>query len=141
MSSFKNNIALVGLVFLIVCIGVLLPVTQVNDGINKEGFALLEPGMYPLSVDSPLLSDTYDVKQNPGYDNMSAADIFVNYPQFPAKHCGTNNIRYWRRPTNGQCTPPGMCMGLYEATEPKIMPPADAPQGEPRVNYYVSHTN
>ena len=78
MSSFKNNIALVGLVFLIVCIGVLLPVTQVNDGINKEGFALLEPGMYPLSVDSPLLSDTYDVKQNPGYDNMSAADIFVN---------------------------------------------------------------
>lgn len=135
---FSNaGVAVVGFILLIICLGVVIPVTKIGDGVSKEGF--ISPGMYPSSMDNPLLSDTYKVKQNPGYDNMSASQIYVNYPQFPAKHCGTNNLQYWRRPTNGQCTPPGMCMGLYEATEPKIPPPPQAPQGVPRVNYYVSH--
>ena len=139
MLTVKAGITVVGLVLLIVCLGIIIPVTSIGDGVDKEGFAILSPGMYPKSVVVPILSDTYNVKQNPGYDNMSSSDIYVNYPQFPAKHCGTNNIRYWRRPTNGQCTPPGMCMGLYDATEPKITGSPAPPQGIPRVNYYVSH--
>ena len=139
MSSFRASITVIGIVFLMVTLGVILPITRIGDGVNQEGFAILSPGMYPKSLDQPVLSDTYKVKQNPGYDDMSASDIYVNYPQFPAKHCGTNNIRYWRRPTNGLCSPPGFCMGLYDATEPKIAPPPGVPNGIPRVNYYVSH--
>ena len=74
--------AVVGFVLLIICLGVVIPVTKIGDGVSKEGF--VSPGMYPSSVDNPLLSDTYNVKQNPGYDNMSASQIYVNYPQFPA---------------------------------------------------------
>jgi hypothetical protein len=139
MSSIKASVTVIGIVLLIVTLGVIIPIVRIGDGVNQEGFITLSPGMYPKSLDDPILSDTYKVKKDPGYDKMSSSDIFVNYPQFPAKHCGTNNIRYWRRPTNGLCSPPGFCMGLYDATEPKITPPPDAPNGTPRVNYYVSH--
>ena len=129
-----HSTGIVSLIMIFVILGVVLPlVTR-----NKEG---MEAGAYPQAVDNPILADSYKVKKDPGYDwSSSSSDIYVNYPRFPAKHCGTNNIRYWRRPTNGQCTPPGMCMGLYEATDQKIPPPPIGPSFSqiPRVNYYVS---
>ena len=136
MYSVKIGIVTVGLVLLLVSYGVIIPLLEVPDGIEQESFS--SPGIYPSAVDNPLLADSYNVKTNPGYDNNGASNIYVNYPRFPAKHCGTNNIKYWRRPTNGLCSPPGMCMGLYDATEPTIPTPPAAPNGEPRVNYYVS---
>ena len=105
---------------------------------RKEGFS---PGIYPLSMDTALLADWYKQNPNPRVDGYGAEEIFVNYPVFPAKHCGTNNLRYWRRPTNGKCTPPGMCMGLYEVTPQDIPGQPQAPSwSDPaiRVNYYES---
>ena len=128
-----HSTGLVSLIMIFVILGVVLPLMN-----NKEG---MSAGAYPQAVDNPILADTYKVKKHPGYDkHSSASNIFVNYPQFPAKHCGTNNIRYWRRPTNGQCSPPGMCLGLYDVTEPKIPPKPIGPAfGQtPRVNYYIS---
>lgn len=129
-----HSTGIVSLIMIFVILGVVLPLASRG----KEG---MTGGAYPQAVDNPILADAYRVKKDPGYDwASSASTIYVNYPTFPADHCGTNNIRYWRRPTNGQCTPPGMCMGIYEATEQKIPPPPIGPAfGQTtRVNYYIS---
>ena len=110
---------------------------------DKKVQETLIGGKYPYSVDNPLLAGWYDVYKHPKYDKNGATQIWVNYPQFNATHCTTNNIKYWRRPTNGQCTPPGMCMGLYKPTKQDIPPALPVPplypsDGNSRVNYYVS---
>ena len=68
MSSFRASITVIGIVFLMVTLGVIIPITRIGDGVNQEGFTILSPGMYPKSLDQPVLSDTYKVKQNPGHD-------------------------------------------------------------------------
>jgi hypothetical protein len=123
-----------GLVLLIAVAALITSLTK-----NKEGF--FSAGSYPCSVDGPLLIGSYKEKKDPGYNVKSTAEaIYPDYPDFPADHCGTNNIRYWRRPTNGTCSPPGFCRALYEDTEPVIPPPPNAPPftSVPRVNFYVA---
>ena len=124
-----NNILYIAFLLIVLYVSIII---QFN---YKEN---LTSGNYPNSVTKPLLDGVYKVKKNPGYDNSGSQDIYKNYPTFDSKHCGTNNIRYWRRPTNGQCTPTGMCMGLYDVTEPNIPPPPLPPKGTKRVNYFVS---
>lgn len=103
----------------------------------KERFSTIEAGNYPHVLDKPLLSDSYDLMDNPATSTHGASDIYVNYPVFPAGHCGTNNIRYWRRPTNGQCTPPELCMGLYKPTQQKMDKYSKIPEWDDyRVNFY-----
>ena len=126
----KYDMFYVALLFVVLCGSVIMQLSY------KEN---LTSGIYPDSVTRPLLYGVYTVKKNPHYDNSSSQDIYKNYPTFPSKHCGTNNIRYWRRPTNGQCTPAGMCMGLYDTTEPTIPSPLVPPKGTKRVNYFVSN--
>ncbi len=58
---------------------------------NKENFQNL--GKYPQSVDSPILSDTYNVKRNAGLSNNGAINIYKNYPVFSATSKINNNIR------------------------------------------------
>jgi len=124
---------------LIVLVAMLVLVIPAVLGAGKmtETFSA---GEYPCAVSQLPLADSYKTVADPGYTKNSVQDIFQNYPLFDAKHCGTNNIRYWRRPTNGLCTPPGMCGGLYETTEPVIPPQPSAPtwSQEPRVNFYVA---
>ena len=105
---------------------------------EKENFSNL--GKYPSSVETPLLADTYHVKKHPGLSKNNASDIYVNYPVFPATSINNNNIRFWRRPTNGKCTAPDICGGIYRRTEQTIPPHASPPawDGGIRVNYYDS---
>ncbi len=109
----------VGLLFfilvLIIGMGVIAP--TIRPGLTIEGFKT--PGDYPLSVDKPLLVGDYNLSLSPGITNRGSQDIYRDYPVFPAASCGTNNIRYWRRPSNGQCAPASMCGGLYTDTEQK----------------------
>lgn len=79
----------------------------------KENF--LSYGDYPISVDKPLLYESYNVKKNPKLDK-STKDIYKNYPIFSSNSLKSNNIRYWDLPTNGQCTPPDFCMSIYNKT-------------------------
>ena len=90
----------------------------INDSNIKESF--LSPGEFPVSVTQPLLYENYLVKKNPGASALSHSEQYVNYPIFPATSCGTNNLRYWRLPTDGQCSRADMCGGLYKKTEPNI---------------------
>jgi hypothetical protein len=136
MARFSKHIATPAAFLIAILIAVLLSKLLMQ----KEGF--LSSGEYPCAVDNPLLVGAYNVKVNPTYNNeASAQDINVNYPNFSSKHYGTNNIRYWRRPTNGLCSPPGFCKSIYADTEPDIPKLPDGPTWDktPRVNYYVAH--
>ena len=103
----------------------------------REGFELRP--MDVAAAAEPLLPD-YLSREKPGLTDNDAQDIFKNYPVFPADSCLNNNIEYWRRPTNGKCTPADFCDSLYEDT-PQNIPgePCRPPlYGVVRVNYYAS---
>ena len=101
-----------------------------------EGF--LSSGKYPLSVDQPLLYNDYLVNKNPGASKINSTQQYVDYPIFSASSCGTNNLKYWRRPTNGQCSRADMCGGLYMNTKQKIPAQPVFPKwgAGQRVNFY-----
>lgn len=98
------------------------------------------PGIFPVAVDKPLLHDDYKISKHPGVSANSSQQNYLNYPVFPANSPTSNNIRYWRRPTNGKCSPADFCGNLYENTQQNIPAPAPAPQWDDgtRVNYYES---
>lgn len=109
------------------------------DKLEKKTENFLSPGDYPLAVKSPLLYDTYKPKDNPGLSGYSSYDIISDYPMFPAGSCLNNNVRYWRRPNNGTCSPADFCDGIYETTEPNIPSALEPPKDTGvRVNYYDS---
>lgn len=103
----------------------------------------MSPGRYPASVDDLLLHCSYNQAKPGRLTSMTARERSLNYPIFPAHHIGTNNMRYWRKPTNGQCAPGELCGGFYDDTPQNIPGPAQAPANGPgiiRVNYYDSTT-
>ena len=112
------------------------------SGYKLEGFANLQPGTFPISVDVPLLHE-YPFKKNMGVSNNTYADNSTYYPIFGASYGQfTNNVRYWKTPNNGQCSTAAFCGGLYDnkkIDEPKT--PKQIPFSSPdiRVNYYESH--
>jgi len=108
---------------------------------NMEGF--LTSGEYPVADDKPLLYDSYNVMEHPGASPLGAAQIYVDNPIFPAHSVKINNLRYWTLPTNGMCTAPDMCNGLYKPTPQKMFIPSPAPKwnNERRVNYQVAKTD
>jgi len=123
------NILIIILIFVIL-------VNVYSPYVNKESFA--NYGNYPVSVEEPLLYGDYKVARNPGISNLSASQIYKNYPVFPSNSLQNNNIRYWRRPTNGKCTPPEMCGNLYVDTKqniPNELKPLKWNE-VPRINYY-----
>ena len=82
--------------------------------INLEQFSNLSnlnPGLYPLSNESPLLADTYRVK-NPATLNLK--NYGVDYPVLLANSLESNNhVKGWATPDNGLCTPAEFCNSLY----------------------------
>lgn len=118
---------------------------QIVNRKHTEGFLNpyaypLQPGKYPISVDKPLLHGVYKVKKNPGVSDNEAANIYKNYPVFPASCSYNNNIRYWKKPTNGTCSPAEFCGNLYKDTIHPIPAPPPQPEWDNgiRVNYYES---
>ena len=91
-------------------------------------------------AEAGLLHQTYKTARPLQLRNQGYSQINSNYPIFPAQSEMNNNLRYWQRPTNGQCSPPELCGAFYADTPPKIEadPSAPAPGGV-RVNYYDSH--
>ena len=84
-----------------------------------------------------LLLNDYQKSKKRHVKDVGYDDIHKNYPIFPADSVLNNNIRYWRRPTNGSCIPPELCSGFYEDTPVNFTKNIPAPSDTtPRVNYY-----
>ena len=104
---------------------------------GKEAF---RPGPFPEALDKSLLADTYDSADPVSLGPYTAAEGSRNYPVFPAGSCGTNNLRYWKRPGNGTAGYAEFDGALYSATEPVYPAPPKAPAWDSgiRVNFYES---
>lgn len=108
-----------------------------------EGFSVLTPGTYPISVDVPILHEDYPLKKHMGVSQNTYEDNYPNYPVFGSSYGQyTNNVRYWATPNNGLCSPAEFCGGLYNDKKIDIpKSPVGIPFSSPdiRVNYYGSH--
>lgn len=116
----------------------------------KEGFQsndLKTPGIYPISVDKPILNDFPLIGKNEtSRDNYS--DIWWHYPIFKVGSYKqiTNNIRYPDNPDDGTCIRADFCGALYHdkknnksnITVP--LPPAEEGPGA-RVGYFRAEPN
>lgn len=107
---------------------------------NKEGFATLG------AESAVLLSGDYPQKQDPGYQHGASYSVLWHEGADSTKGLGsyeqtTNNRKYWKNPSDGTCSPPGLCNGLYgekqlEEHKPPCQPPRLKPSKAVRVNYY-----
>jgi hypothetical protein len=107
-----------------------------------ESMANLLPGTYPESVDEPILINDFPVQKNAGYTKNGSEQNWPFYPVFGSSYDQfTNNVRYWATPNNGQCSPAGMCGGIYDNKTPNISSPPPMISldcKKTRVNYYNS---
>lgn len=107
---------------------------------------LKNPGLFPCSVDKPILDDYPLINKKVVSDN-SASTIWWHYPIFQLGSYKqlTNNLRYWINPDDGQCSRAEFCGALYHdkkvnSNELYPLPPAEEGEGA-RVGYYRSEPN
>jgi hypothetical protein len=107
-------------------------------------YNLAEPGIYPSSVDLPILSEVYPYSGSKTVSDDSYPDIWWHYPVLKTGSYKqiTNNLRYYRNPDEGTCITADFCGALYKDKDNKsniIYPMPPVPPGPgPRVNYYRS---
>ena len=105
-----SHIIIVSLIFIAILI------FSQSDIVNKyfsnlEKFANLSPGVYPISSESPLLADTYNVKKPAILSNKNYGQ---DYTQLESNLLKSNNsIKGWATPDNGLCSPAEFCNALY----------------------------
>jgi hypothetical protein len=115
--------------------------------IGFDNYNLAEPGIYPISDNLPILTDTYRFSGNKNVSNDSYSDIWWHYPVLNVGSYKqiTNNLRYYNNPDEGTCVRADFCGALYKDKKNKsniIYPMSPVPPGEgPRVNYYRSSAN
>lgn len=105
----------------------------------RESFTNL--GVFPKSVDDLILNPWYPKhKPEPELSFEPQWKQYKNYPVFPARSNQTNNIKYWRQPNNGQCSPNNFCGKYYDDWKVELPCPPQCPgfDKDVRVNYYNS---
>lgn len=121
------------IIFIVLC-GAIIYKQQMN---TIESF--LTYSNYPEKNDQMLLSGDYVTQPTPSISDNNASDIYLNTPIFPATSEYNNNIRYWKRPTNGKCITAEFCGNVYDDTMHTIPKSLQPPSSDkPRVNYYES---
>lgn len=116
---------------------------------NIEGFSGINNdiiGIYPRAVDKPILDDYPLTNEKDIYDitNNSVKDIWREYPVFslPSFEQITNNLRYYKTPDDGTCTPPMFCNAFYKnkkVPSNKVYPLPQVANGPgARVGYFRS---
>ena len=137
----NNKSATLLTVFILLILSLSSSIVSIINSNRKEAFS--NPGEYPNSLEKPALECSYNVEPSPCLSCLGVEDIYRNYPSFPINSCANNNVRYWRKPTNGLCTPPELCGGFYTQTAPVIPKSATPPQWDSgtRVNFYEYENN
>lgn len=102
----------------------------------REAFTLSNPGKVS---DKLPLSDWYPTHKPQGeLSDLTMESQYINYPVFPADSHNINNLRQWRKPNNGKCSPPDLCGSLYDKRQIIIPPQPENPgfNDGVRVNFY-----
>jgi len=111
---------------------------------NKPGKYVerfLSPGEYPRDQTFPLLYEDYPLKEpKMELSKLGSEQLYKFYPVFPANSTKINNIRYWKTPNNGKCSPAEFCDAYYgpKSTPINVVNPPVPEWGPDRVNYYES---
>jgi len=106
---------------------------------NKPIEGFLTPGEYPREQTYPLLYEDYPLKKpKMGLTNLKSEKLYKYYPVFSAESSNNNNIRYWKTPNNGKCSPAEFCDAYYGAKSipTDVINPPVPEWGPQRVNYY-----
>lgn len=132
--------------FVILALGLFLGPMMKIEGFSTNKQDLETPGVYPLSVDKPIL-DSFPLTGRKDVSNNNYKDIWWEYPEFSKSSYEqiTNNLRYVNNPDNGTCIRADMCGALYKKKKNKSnivkpLPPAQEGPGA-RVGYYRSEPN
>lgn len=120
------NVSINSVLFIILVL-LLLSYFGISQIYHKETFVpninnnnQLNPGMYPLSDNVPILTDYYKVKKNTNVTKNNSYNIWKQLPVYPSSYKQqTNNVRYWDTPDNGLCSPAEFCGTPYEKTKIK----------------------
>ena len=132
---------------LILVLGLYLaPCIRQIEGFNSKLLGTTE-GIYPVSVDKPILDDYPLIGKNETSNN-NYSDIWSNYPVYEigSFEQTTNNLRYINNPDNGQCIRADFCGALYNNKKDDKsniivpLPPAEEGEGA-RVGYFRSDPN
>jgi hypothetical protein len=105
----------------------------------REGF--ISHGVYPQSVNKPLLQEYYPLKTPGGLSTWNYADQWKLFPIWStgSYEQKTNNIKKWKQPCNGTAAPADICGGLYkEQSVDEECWPAPPSRNCRRVNYFCS---
>ena len=106
---------------------------------NKPIEGFLTPGEYPREQTYPLLYEDYPLKKpKMELSTLGSEQLYKYYPVFSADSTKINNIRYWKTPNNGKCSPAEFCDAYYgEKSIPiDVVNPPVPEWGTQRVNYY-----
>jgi hypothetical protein len=97
---------------------------------------------------SPLLEDDYPLTERQNCTNNSSSTVWKDYPVFKVGSYDqiTNNIRYFRNPDIGTCSPEIFCGSLYKdkphpKNSPQWLPPVTSKSCQARINYYNTSPN
>ena len=97
---------------------------------------------------SPLLANDFPLTEHQNYTNNSSSNLWTDYPVFKVGSFDqiTNNLRYFRNPDIGTCTPEIFCGSLYKDkphkhNTAKWLQPVSIDSSKVRVNYYNTCPN
>ena len=139
--KFKRQLFLLAILVISLVIAPFIKSIEGFKGINTNIY-----GIYPKSVDGPILDD-YPLKNSQNNtENNTVEDMWKQFPTFslPSYKQITNNLKYYKTPDNGTCTPPMFCNTLYgekdvQSNEIYPLPPVAEGPGS-RVGYFRSDT-
>lgn len=139
MSKFKFSKEHLTIMKVSASVIILVYILMKNKG--TKVFEGLSPGEYPRDQTFPLLYEDYPLKQpKMELSKLGSEQLYKFYPVFPANSTKINNIRYWKTPNNGKCSPAEFCGAYYgEKSIPiNVVNPPVPEWGPDRVNYYES---
>ena len=150
-----------GIYFLLIIIVIVLSLpmiaTKIMPKMYAEGFSNYDinsnlglgsdMGPYPGSLTNYYLQDTYPLRKQPGLSNETSSKMWWHYPSFkqPSYAQITNNLKYFKNPDIGRCTPGDMCGTIYRNKETKTnnvkpLPPIN-PNCGTRIGYFTTGVN
>jgi len=95
-----------------------------------------------------LLNHDYPLTKKQNLSNNNASNVWKDYPVFKLGSFEqiTNNLKYFRNPDIGICSPEIFCGSLYkDKSHPKNtskwLPPVNSKSSQARVNYYNTSPN
>jgi hypothetical protein len=149
---FKNYYGFISLVIILIII-ILLPLGTIipkRGCCNKEGFKTEQPNNYTNKYFANYhLLNSYPNNKTTIIDNDNYSRNWIYYPIFPLGSFEqiTNNLKFFKNPDEGTCTPAELCGDFYhnkniypDTNFSKPLPPVSDESGI-RVNYYRTKNN